>query len=213
MGREDFRSQSILTQGWPNFVVTNRKFPKSFVDTPGSVLETLCQPGEYQDQLAQTSCKTVDPGFFTANAGSASQTPCPAGTSSLAGATSCFTLPQNTGPIIAEVNPSVIASGELVTVTGSRLETIDRFEITGLSAVADCEDTNCTFVAPRASTIWCEPSNSSPEKRLRVLSQWRANSQGGVLETLTKSAGCTLANFGQAACQIGASFFKFELTW
>lgn len=122
--------------------------PGSFVPGYGNIVEFLCLPGEYQDLLAQTACKTVDPGFFTANAGSDSQIPCPAGMTSAAGANSCYAIPQYTGPIISEVNPSEIAPGDEVTVTGSRLDSIDEFEIAGLRAKADCNNTVCTFTAP-----------------------------------------------------------------
>jgi hypothetical protein len=50
------------------------------------------------------------------------------------------------------VNPVALVSGEKVQVIGSRLETIERFEIAGLRVEANCQEKLCTFTAPQFLT-------------------------------------------------------------
>lgn len=119
-----------------------------YVATTGQSAATSCPAGTYQPNQAQMVCLWADPGYFVASDGSAAQTICPAGTTSLAQATSCYAISFTyDGPMLDPISQSA-SPGEAVTLTGKRMNTITTVEMDGLSAVAECTESTCSFTVP-----------------------------------------------------------------
>lgn len=119
----------------------------TYAPEPGQSQPTDCIPGTYQPNRAQMYCLHTDPGFFTAAAGSWSQTLCPPGTWSQAQATSCYALPQYSGPLVTV--PSILATpGKNMSISGLRMAGISSVTIGNLNAAAICTETICTFTVP-----------------------------------------------------------------
>ena len=85
--------------------VCNPSSAGSFVNATGATSSTSCLPGSFQPLTGQSSCLLAQPGFFVNTIGSIQQTQCPAGTTSDAGAISCFTI-DTVPPTISITQPS-----------------------------------------------------------------------------------------------------------
>lgn len=119
----------------------------TYAPEPGQSQPTDCIPGTYQPNRAQMYCLHTDPGYFAAAAGSRSQTLCPPGTWSEAQATSCYALPQYTGPIVVVSNLQAVP-GQTMKLNGRRMSGVTAVVISGASASTECSDTSCSFVVP-----------------------------------------------------------------
>jgi len=96
-------------------------------------------------------CVDASPGNFVSTTGATAEQACPAGTTSDAGAASCFALatasPDYQGPVIAGAL-AVGAVGEQVVLSGSRMGQVSSVSIAGITSPATCSETSCSFIVP-----------------------------------------------------------------
>lgn len=142
--------------------------------------EYPCRSGTYQPDEGMTSCRVADPGYFVALMGAISQSLCPAGTTSAAGAFECTAIPP-------AVTTTTTAPATTTTTTIPAPSNTSASAATTTTTLATAATTSAPLRRP---TIPKVASKVGVNRSFMVIARNQANIAGLKMSMTTKSKTC-----------------------